>query len=294
MRAEVTAVAPGARAMTRYALCIAAVEAAGTGAGALLPVGSGGHPTGALLGVVFVVYAGALLPTLISARRARITPHGSGAGAIRPAGDPTRAAHGPVRPADGPRRPAVSPRLLLAGGGVMLLSAGPTLLAVPLTTELHGRAWVAGTAVAFSLGCLLSTAAVAVAGRVGLPAVLRWSLWGMGMLAGWIAAPLHAFSVLFAQFLAGLSQTAFEGDMDARAAAEAPPDGVTTALAYSASVRALGGAVAVRALPVLVAAPAIGAAASGAVAALGVAALALWAVQSLPRPARPAPAPPAA
>jgi hypothetical protein len=108
----------------------------------------------------------------------------------------------------------------------------------------------------------------------------------MGMLAGWIAAPLHVFSVLFAQFLAGLSQTAFEGDMDARAAAEAPPDGVTTALAYSASVRALGGSIAVKALPVLVAAPAIGTAASGAVAVLGVAVLAVWALRYLPRPAR--------
>jgi hypothetical protein len=316
MRAEVTAVAPGARAMTRYALCIAAVEAAGTGLGALLPVGPGGHPTGAMLVAVYVLYAGALLPTLVSARRARITPHR--AAPARPAGTPARpagtraggradltdgpagstagharATDGHVRSA-GPRRPAVSPRLLVAGGGVMLLASGPTLLAVPLTTELHGRAWVAGTAVAFSLGCLLSTAAIAVAGRVRLPAVLRWSLWGMGMLAGWIAAPLHAVWVLFAQFLAGLSQTAFEGDMDARAAAEAPPDGVTTALAYSASVRALGGAVAVRALPVLVAAPAIGAAASTAVAVLGVAALALWALHHLPRPARAARATPVA
>jgi hypothetical protein len=300
MRAEVTAVAPGARAMTRYALCIAAVEAAGTGLGALLPVGPGGYPTGAMLVAVYVLYAGALLPTLVSARRARITPHR--AAPARPAGAPAagrgdltagpaasaagraRATVGRARSA-GPRRPAVSPRLLVAGGGVMLLASGPTLLAVPLTTELHGRAWVAGTAVAFSLGCLLSTAAIAVAGRVRLPAVLRWGLWGMGMLAGWTVAPLHAVWVLFAQFLAGLSQTAFEGDMDARAAAEAPPDGVTTALAYSASVRALGGAVAVRALPVLVAAPAIGAAASTAVAVLGVAALTLWAWRSVPRPA---------
>ncbi|MCA2216501.1 hypothetical protein [Jidongwangia harbinensis] len=270
MRAEVAAVAPGARPMTRYALSIAAVEAAGTGLGALLPVGPDGHPTGVLLVAVFVLYAGTLVPTLVAARRARVTPHRTDG--ARPRGRSSR-------------RPAVSPVLLLAGGGIMLLASGPTLLAVPLTTELHGRAWVAGTAVAFSLGCLLATGAVAALGRVGLPAVLRWSLWGMGMLAGWIAAPLHVFSVLFAQFLAGLSQTALEGDMDARAAAEAPPDGVTTALAYSASVRALGGSIAVKALPVLVAAPAIGTAASGAVAALGVAVLTVWALRYLPRPA---------
>jgi hypothetical protein len=104
----------------------------------------------------------------------------------------------------------VSPRLLGAGGFVMLLASGPTLLAVPLTTELHGRTWVAGAAVAFSLGCLLSTAAVDAIGKMKLPSVLRWSLWGLGMLIGWIYAPAHAVTVLCAQFLAGLSQTAFE------------------------------------------------------------------------------------
>jgi hypothetical protein len=165
----------------------------------------------------------------------------------------------------------------------MLLASGPTLLAVPLTTELHGRAWVAGAAVAFSLGCLLSTIAVEAIGKMQLPAVLRWSLWGLGMLIGWIAAPLHAFSVLFAQFLAGLSQTAFEGDMDALVAEEAPPQGVTTALAYSASTRALGGSVAVKALPLVVTAPVIDRAVSVAVLVLGVAALLVWVVTSIPR-----------
>jgi hypothetical protein len=187
----------------------------------------------------------------------------------------------------------VSPRLLAAGGGVMLLASGPTLLAVPLTTELHGRTWVAGAAVAFSVGCLLATVAVAIVGRWKLPAVLRWTLWGLGMLVGWIFASSHAYSVLSAQFLAGLSQTAFEGDMDARVAAEAPPEGVTTALAYSASTRALGGSVAVKALPMLVTAQAIGTAVSAAVLVLGVTALLIWAVTSVPgftTRARPRPA----
>jgi hypothetical protein len=47
-----------------------------------------------------------------------------------------------------------------------------------LTTELYGRAWVAAGAVAFSLGCLLSPIAVEAVGRLQLPAVLRWPLWG--------------------------------------------------------------------------------------------------------------------
>ncbi|WP_211303928.1 hypothetical protein [Pseudosporangium ferrugineum] len=266
MRAEVAAVDARPRSMTRYALAIAAVEAAGTGVGALLPIGAQGHPTGAALALVFVAYAGSLLPTVLSARRARMTPRG----ATRRAG----AARSP-----GPSRPGrrVSPRLLAAGGGVMLLASGPTLLAVPLTTELHGRHWVAGAAIAFSVGCLLATAAVETVGRLRLPAVLRWSLWGLGMLVGWIGAPVHVISLLLAQFLAGLSQTALEGDMDALVAGEAPPGGVTTALAYSASVRALGGSAAVKLLPVLVTAPALGTAVSAAVLVLGLGALLLWA-----------------
>jgi hypothetical protein len=116
-----------------------------------------------------------------------------------------------------------------------------------------------------------------------VPAALRWSLWGLGMLIGWIYAPLHAVIVLLAQFLAGLSQTAFEGDMDSRVAEDAPPEAVTTALAYSASTRALGGAIAVKLLPMMVVAQAVGTVASGAMLVLGVSALAIWAVTSIPR-----------
>ena len=292
MRAEVTAVAPGAKAMTRYALCIAAVEAAGTGLAALLPSGVDGYPTGWSLAAVFIIYAGSLIPTVLSARRARVTPDGAalsttlvGHGVTRPAslsGHPAGTQTAGRSPSG--RRPlGVSPHLLAAGGAVMLLASGPTLLAVPLTTELHGRAWVAGTAVAFTLGCLLATLAVELIGRMRLPAVLRWSLWGLGMLVGWIFAPTYAVAVLLAQFLAGLAQTAFEGDMDALVAEEAPPEGVTTALAYSASIRALGGSFAVKILPMLVTAQAIGTAVSGAVLILGVAALLIWSIMLIPR-----------
>jgi hypothetical protein len=178
--------------------------------------------------------------------------------------------------ATAPRR-LPSPRLLMSGGAVMLIAAGPTLLAVPVTAELHGGRWVAGAAVAFSLGTLLSTSAVAVIGRLRLPVVLRWSLWGLGMLAGWILAPVFAPMVLVAQFAAGLCQTAFEGDMDARVAADAPPAAVTRDLAYSASIRALGGAIAVRLLPVLVTASAIGTVASVAALILGTTTVVIWA-----------------
>ncbi|GAA3914521.1 hypothetical protein [Actinoplanes auranticolor] len=297
MRAEVAAVDARPRSMTRYALAIAAVEAAGTGLGALLPAGPDGHPTGWPLILIFVAYAGSLVPTIISSRRARMTPRGAArrimpARVLRYAVSTLTGGTGITghrrNPARRPRRRlAVSPRLLVAGGGIMLLASGPTLLAIPLTTELHGRRWVAGAAIAFSLGCLLATVAVEAIGTMKLPAVLRWSLWGVAMLVGWIGAPMHAVSVLIAQFLAGVSQTAFEGDMDALVADEAPADGITTALAYSASVRALGGSVAVKLLPMMVVAQAIDKAVSAAVLVLGVAALLIWAVTALPRLHRP-------
>jgi hypothetical protein len=293
MRAEVNAVDSSPRSMTRYAVSIAGVEAGGTALAALLPTGPHGYPTGWLLNAVFVVYLGSILPTVLTARRARI----SVGRAVLAVGSATSAAPSPLpdlkEAGDSDRRPAgrgkhahrgeavawrlPAPRLLLAGGGVMLIAAGPTMLAIPVTQELHGGAWVAGAAVAFSIGCLLSTFAVSAIGRLGIPAVLRWSLWGLGMLAGWILAPVFAPMVLVAQFAAGLCQTAFEGDMDARVAAQAEPDAVTRHLAYSASVRALGGAIAVRSLPLLVTSSAIGLVSSVAALVLGLTSLALWA-----------------
>jgi hypothetical protein len=268
MRAEVTAVDPRPRAMTRYALAIAAVEAAGTGVAALLPVGPGGHPTGWLLVGVLAVYGGSLVPTILSARRARVT-------LAVPAGARRALSQG--------ARPVPSPTMLVVGGLVMLLASGPTLLAVPLTTELYSRGWVAGIAVAFSLGCLLSSAAVDTIGRLPVPTTVRWSVWGLIMLAGWVFAPAGVAAVLVAQFLCGLAMTALEGDMDARVAERAPAAGVTTALAYSAATRAMGGAVAVRALPALVAAPAIGTVSAVAGIVLAGAAAVSWTVASLRR-----------
>ena len=278
MRAEVTAVDAKPKAMTRFALCIAAVEAAGTCLAALLPLGANAYPTGWVLVAVVAGYAGSLVPTILTAGRARVTPDGNRHGVLAP---------GAARPAmiyaNASRRLLpVSPRLLAAGGAIMLLASGPTLLAVPLTTELYGQDWVAGAAIAFTLGCLLSTKAIELIGKLRLPTVLRWSLWGLGMLIGWLVAPLHAVTVLLAQFLAGLSQAAFEGDMDSRVAAEAPPEGMTAALAYSASTRALGGSLAVRMLPMFVTAQAVGAAVSVSVLILGVAALVIWACTAQP------------
>jgi hypothetical protein len=268
MRAEVAAVDARPQAMTRYALSIAAVEAAGAGVAALLPLHGG------FLVAVFLVYGMSLAPTVLTARRARVRDSGAAAGALPlPGAAPvTRVAR---REHDRARtgRPRLPWSALAGGGAVTLLAAGPTLLSVALASELHGQRAVAGAAIAFSAGCLLSSSAVAVVDRLRLPTQVTWPLWGAGMLVGWLLAPAHLVGLFVAQFLSGLSMTAFEGGMDARIARDATPGTVTTVLAWSASTRALGGAVAVRLLPALVAAPAIGLTSGVAAATLGAAAL---------------------
>ncbi|WP_306425281.1 hypothetical protein, partial [Dactylosporangium matsuzakiense] len=262
MRAEVAAVDARPRAMTRYALSIAAVEALGAGTAALLPMQT------ATLTVVFLVYGLSLVPNMLTARRARTARN------VAPPVPGTFASRVERRRAEGAARgvPVALP-VLAAGGGIMLLSAGPTLLSVALATELYGHHAVAGAAAAFSAGCLLSSWAVDRVGRLRLPAGVVWPLWGVGMLAGWVLAPAHVAGLFVAQFLSGLSMTAFEGGMDARLAQAARPGTVTTVLAWSASTRALGSAVAVRTLPLLIAAPQVGTVAGAAAAVLSVASL---------------------
>jgi hypothetical protein len=152
---------------------------------------------------------------------------------------------------------------MLAGGAAIgLLAYGPTLLNVALATQLHGQNAVAYAAVSFSAGCLLSSMAVEGVARLRLPATLAWPMWGIVMLFGWIAAPWHVAGLCLAQFMSGIGLTAFEGGMDARVAGASDEGTVTTALAWTAAVRATGSAVAVRVLPLLVTAPAIGTVAS--------------------------------
>ncbi|MEU4243104.1 hypothetical protein [Actinoplanes sp. NPDC026619] len=272
MRAEVTAADSSPRSLTRYAVCIVGVEAAGTALAVVLPTDDG-QMIGWLLAAVWILYPGSLLPTLYAARRSRIVcprlvDRSSG---LRPASR-TRAVV---------RLPSI--RLMMAGGGIMAVAAGPALLAVPITEQVHGGGWVAGAAAAFGLGTLLSDRAVTAIARLRLPAVWRWPLWGLGMLAGWIVAPTVALMVLVAQFAAGLSQAAFEGDMDAKTAADAEQGSVTRDLAYAAAARALGGAISVRLLPVLVLAPAVGLFAGAAAVFLLAAGLLMWLVSASKR-----------
>jgi hypothetical protein len=257
MRAEVAAVDGRSRVMTQYALSIAAVEAAGAGLATLVPITSGGAAAAMAVTAVTIAYGACLLPTLFSARRARV---------------------GVAARVTSARRLRLPVGVLAAGAAVALFASGPTLLSVALATELYGASWVAGAAIAFSAGCLLSSRAVDLVDRWRIPGSLAWPLWGVGMLVGWSVAPLHVAGLLVAQLLAGLSLTAFEGAMDARVARSSHAGAVTTVLAWSAASRSLGSAVAVRTLPVLVAAPAIGAVSLAGMAALTVGGAAVWAV----------------
>jgi len=231
MRAEVAAADNRAGAMTGYALCIAAVEAGGAGVAALLPFGPDGRPPAGVIVAVAVVYTACLIPTVLTATRARVPSTGKGVRGI-----------------------GVGDLGLLAGGGLItLLGSGPTLLSVALAAELHGPASVAGAAAAFSAGALLSPVAVQLVTRLRLPAPVTWPLLAAGMLAGWTLAPAYVAGLFAAQLLAGLGLTAFEGIMDARVAARTALTGTTTTmLAWSAATRALGSALAVRAVPVVV------------------------------------------
>jgi hypothetical protein len=251
MRAEVAAADSRAGAMTGYALCIAAVEAGGAGVAALLPFGADGRPPTGVLVPVAVLYTACLIPTVLTAARARVPSTRAGAVTGRPA-----AADGLIG--------------LLAGGGLItFLGSGPTLLSVALAADLHGPASVAGAAIAFSIGALLSPVAVQITTRLRVPAPVAWPLLAAGMLAGWTLAPAHVAGLFAAQLLAGLSLTAFEGIMDARVAARTAAAGTTTTmLAWSAATRALGSALAVRAVPVVVAAAPVAVAAGTVAAAL--------------------------
>jgi hypothetical protein len=237
MRAEVAAVDPTPAAMTGYVTVIAAIEAVGAGAAAMLPGDS-------VPSCVIATYVLSLLPTYLSARRSRVVMTRRDYRARLPVG------------------------ALCGGAGVAMLATGPTLLAVALAAELHGQMWVAGAAAAFTVGCLCSSGAVTAVGRLRLPETVGWPLWGVGMLAGWTVAAWHPVALLAAQFMAGLCMTAFEGEMDSRIAERTGASAATRVLAWAASTRALGSALAVRLLPVVVTAQTVGYAAGAGTAAL--------------------------
>ena len=240
MRAEIAneAGTGRTRALTWYAGGVAAIEAAGAGVAAVLPVGAAGTVTGTLLLVVVAVHALVLLPTFLVARGSRVVR------SVRIRG----------------HFPLLRCAPMFAGGfAVMLVASGPVFLAVALTAKLHGRVWVAPAAIAFTAGALIAPLVVAALERRRLPATVLWPLLGVGLIAGWALAPLHPAGLLLAQAMSGIFLTSLEGTIDARVA-EAVPEQVTAGMGWAGAVRALGSAAAVGGAPAMIAVAGLGAA----------------------------------
>jgi hypothetical protein len=172
MRAEVDTADSSPRSIARYAVCNVGVEAARTAAAAVLPCDASGHVTGWLLAMVWVLYPGSLLPTVLSARLARAGREHVSA-AVPSADTSARQVRAGLRVS---ARWPITRVMAADGGGIMVISAGPTLLAIPLTEQVHGNSWVAGAAIAACLRTLLSSRAIGVIERV--PVVPRWPMWG--------------------------------------------------------------------------------------------------------------------
>ena len=138
MRAEVTAVSPGTSALTWYGTGVAAIEAVGAAAAALLPLIADVESTTVLV-VVTVVYVLGLVPTFVVAGGSPIERRL----ACDHSGRTARASES--------WRPTVSLPVLPASL-LMFAASAPTLLSVGLAAELHGDPRSPCVAVAFTVG----------------------------------------------------------------------------------------------------------------------------------------------
>src|SRR4051795_5490915 len=202
MRAEVAAVSDGAKGITWYGTVVAAVEAVGVAAGALVPLGAGGRPSPEVLAGVGLIYVGALVPTLVVAGGSRVPK-------ARPVGG---------RPA--PRRARRSSGGWFAGPGtvlgalLMMTASAPTLLAVALAAELHGRGSVGLSAAAFTAGSLFAPALAQLVERTHRNHLGWWLVLAIGMVLGWTMAAQSVIWLCVAQVLSGLCMTTLEGLLD--------------------------------------------------------------------------------
>jgi len=233
MRAEVAAVSPGTSALTWYGTGVAAIEAVGAAAAALLPLVANVESTKVLI-LVTTVYVLGLLPTVIVAGGSPIER------ALRLRVAQLR------RPREYWRPRATLP--VTVGVVLMFVASAPTLLSVALAAELHGRASVALVAVAFTIGSLAAPFISWHVQRRRVNGLAVWLLCAFGMIVGWVLAPLSVLLMMVAQAASGLGMTALEGLLDTSIAARAGA-GVTGALARGTAGRALGSAAGVALLP---------------------------------------------
>ncbi len=283
MRAEVAAVSDGASGITWYGTIVAAVEALGVAAGALV-LGAGTRPSSTVVAAVGVLYVAALVPTLLVAGGSKVP----------------RSAVGPARPrrpfsvlrSRSPRRPRVS-RVTVVGALLMMAASAPALLAVALAAELHGRVAVGMSAAAFTVGSLLAPTLAGFVERTLRNHLGWWLLLATGMVLGWTMAAQSVVWLCAAQLLSGLCMTTLEGLLDTRASRERP-DAVTSALAHATAARALGSSAGTAVLPVIVAGAGLSATAVALTTALAVLALVANASRLVRRPGMAQPTTPAA
>jgi hypothetical protein len=258
MRSEVASVGGSESAMTKYVAAIISIEAVGATLAAVLPITSRGGIAAHWVAAVMVVYGLSLLPTALVARRSTVQLS--------------------TRDRRGRASSGVERRLLIVGAGVMALCSGPTLLYVALAAKMHGRTSVVGAAIAFALGSLIAPAAARAASRRGLTVTTMCTVWGAGMIVGWALASWSIVGLCIAQLVSGVALTAFEGSIDNALASSAPAGQATTVLARGSASRALGGAFAVRMVPMFAASASLARFAGVATAACLVAAVAAQAV----------------
>ena len=237
MRAEVATVSEGAKGLTWYGTVVAAVEAVGVAAGALVPLGAGGSPSPVVLTAVALVYVGALVPTLVVA---------GGSCVPRALSQPPTARINPR-----PRRVRPPSRVAVAGALLMSAASGPTLLAVALASELHGSGSVGLSAAAFMAGSLVAPSLAGTLDRAHRNHGRCWLVLATGMVVGWATAAHGLVWLCLAQVLSGLCMTTLEGLLDTRASRERP-DAVTAALARATAARAFGASAGTAVLPILV------------------------------------------
>lgn len=233
MRAEVVGHG-GERAaalvLSRYGGMILAAEGLGASLAALSWRWALGSFTVRL--VIAAIYALSLLPTLAVSRLASTD---------RALADAPRAS---IRRGDW--------WILASSVALTAVAAGPILLYVALAEQFWGAGAVIVAAAAVTLGALMAPIGLRAVAALRLPEPVEWALWSFGLVIGWAVADLGIVTLAMAAWLSGLSVTAFESLMDHRlTGGRRHGDGrITASLARGAASRALGGAVAVRMLPI--------------------------------------------
>lgn len=137
-----------------------------------------------------------------------------------------------------------------AGGGVFLVAGGPALMATALSYERYGPLGVVASAGSFAIGSLGATRLQAYVARQSSTTASACLL-GAVMLGSWATADRSIILLAAGQVCVGLTLCCLEGDLDARVMARIGELPLAASLATASACRALGGAVAVAALPTL-------------------------------------------